>query len=384
VRGLAAGGAEIHAVCIDLPSRAEWIEELRRFFAAVYFFPVERRDTTYWRGKSSALLSSSPEMVRSFRSEAAALKIAAVLGQVPFDLAHFEMLRAGEFLIQNHTRLPSVLSEHNLEYRRIEREYRGRSLAPRQRAFGSLEVFKTKRFERLATRAARLVVHTTEQDAAEAKALSPHTQFAVIPNGVDHDYFQPVTNFGKQGPPSLIFTGTLSYWPNEDAVRYFTSDILPLIRAMHPNVAFIVAGQDPPASLVTDLKRVPNVKVMGNVPDMRPLFADADVFVCPLRAGGGSRLKLLDAMAMAKPVVSTSLGAEGIALDQDTGFIANTPLEFSRAVGHLLDGPEVRERLGRNGRALVVEHYDWRKSVDELACLYGEIVARAHNRSESN
>jgi glycosyltransferase involved in cell wall biosynthesis len=182
----------------------------------------------------------------------------------------------------------------------------------------------------------------------------------VVPTGVDTEYFAPAAT--PQPAPCgshLIFTGSMDWLPNEDAMQYFCRDILPLIRAEQPDVTLAIVGRTPTPA-VKRLADEHGVTVTGRVDDVRPYMNDAAVYIVPLRIGGGTRLKIFEAMAMGKAVVSTTVGAEGLPVTDGTHvMLADEPRTFAAAVVALLRDPNRRRQLETAARALVVEHYDW-------------------------
>src|SRR5262249_6700859 len=178
-----------------------------------------------------------------------------------------------------------------------------------------------------------------------------------IPTGVDVAYWS--SDGRPEAPASLVFTGSMDWYPNEDAVLYFVDVILPRIRDDVPNVSLTVVGRNPTARLRRLGERA-GVRVTGTVGGVRPEVAEAGVCVVPLGVGGGTRLKIFEALAMEKAVVSTSIGAEGLpVVSGEHAVIADDPFEFARAVVRLLQHPDERRRLGTAGRRLVEERYSW-------------------------
>jgi sugar transferase (PEP-CTERM/EpsH1 system associated) len=210
---------------------------------------------------------------------------------------------------------------------------------------------------------------------------------SVVPMGVDLKYFHPHQANGKGDgeidpltPPvpedqakNLLFTGTMNYFPNSDAVAYFCNSILPLIQKRHPDATFFIVGNHP-TEQVRKLAAQKGVVVTGYVPDIRPYFEKASVFVAPLRAGSGIQTKNLEAMAMGTPIVTTSIGAMGMEVEIDKELlIADTPEIFAERVIHLIDNPEIRQNLANAGRKRVKASYDWPVLVERLEQVYAQI-----------
>lgn len=242
-----------------------------------------------------------------------------------------------------------------------------------RRAYWALETWKFTREERACWQRVDGVVLTSERES-EIVQRTPGVRAArVVPNAVDVDTLRPQhvsTNKGE-----ILFTGSMSYHPNADAVVYFVRDVLPLVIEACPDAYLTVVGKGVPPEL-TSLSG-PRVRFTGLVPDVRPYFAHTAVVVAPLRAGSGTRLKILEALAMGKGVVSTSIGCEG--LDVTSGrdiLVADGPEPFAAAVARLLDRPDDAAALGRHGRALVERRYTWAIAVEELERFYFELLQR--------
>jgi len=219
-----------------------------------------------------------------------------------------------------------------------------------------------------------LVFVCSQEDKQAVRALAPVPCVAVVGNGVDTIYFRPGGAEPKSTDPTMLFTGTFGYEPNLDALRYFIEEIFPLITKERPECRFIFAGRD--AQRAFDELQINNVGIscVSNPSDIRPCFQQAWVFVAPLRSGGGTRLKIFEAMSMECPVVSTSVGAEGIpAEDGRHLLLADSPAEFARQVIRLLETPTLRARLAHAASEWVHENYDWgmlvQQATKELAAL---------------
>jgi glycosyltransferase involved in cell wall biosynthesis len=186
----------------------------------------------------------------------------------------------------------------------------------------------------------------------------------VIPTGVDTSFFTAVPSAGDSR--TLVFTGSMDWLPNEDAMTWFCRDILPDVRAREPNTSLVIVGRAPTPA-VQRLAGDSGITVTGRVEDVRPYVNDSAVYVVPLRIGGGTRLKIFEAMAMGKAVVSTTVGAEGLPVTPGRDvLIADEPRQFADAIVALLRNVDLRRALERTARALVVERYDWSAVAGEL------------------
>ena len=269
--------------------------------------------------------------------------------------------------------VPVVLFEHNVEHMIWKRLYEVEK-RPWRRALLAVEWRKMRRYEAEACARAGLTVAVSEADRALLMACAPGADIRAVPTGVDTSYFHP--NGASEVPATLVFTGSMDWYPNEDAIMYFVDAILPEIRREVPGVSLAVVGRDP-----TDRLRAAGaaagVRVTGTVADVRPYIAEAAVYVVPLRVGGGTRLKIFEALAMGKAVVSTRVGAEGLPIVSDRHFLqADTPGAFAQAVVSLLKDTGRRQALGVMGRRLVEERYSWSQVTRQFEGHCQELVSR--------
>ena len=268
-------------------------------------------------------------------------------GQVDVCIADFLHATAN---VPMHGPVPVVLFEHNVEWmiwkRLAEKESR-----PLRRALLEVEWRKMRRRERDACRLSRAVIAVSPSDAACLGAQQS------IPTGVDTSYF--TANGTPESPAHLVFSGAMDWYPNEDAMLHFIAEILPAVRREVPNVTVTVVGRNP-SDRLRDAGEAAGVHITGTVDDVRPYVDAGSVYIVPLRIGGGTRLKIFEALSMGKAVISTTIGAEGLPLVDGRHFVcADSPDDFARAVVALLRDPGLRKRLGNAGRELVRENYSW-------------------------
>jgi glycosyltransferase involved in cell wall biosynthesis len=274
-----------------------------------------------------------------------------------------------------------VFDDHNAEYVLQQRAWETDRLKPTRwhaATYSLVQWDKLKRYERHICQRADRVIAVSEADRDALLRLDPHLDITVIPNGVDLDYYAAYSRVNDPqapdyGPNALVFTGKMDFRPNVDAVTWFAHEALPLIRREIHDAAFVVVGKEPPAR-VQELGRLPGVTVTGFVPDIRAHIAAAAVYVVPLRMGGGTRLKVLEAMAMRSAMVSTRLGCEGFPLtDGQEALFADDAATFARSVIALLRDPARRERLGEASRRFVEATYGWPAIVPKLTAVYHEL-----------
>jgi glycosyltransferase involved in cell wall biosynthesis len=240
-----------------------------------------------------------------------------------------------------------------------------------RRLFGRLEAAKVEREEQRAWSVADGCVATSSVDEAVIRTARPEMPTAVVPNAVDTDYFHPSP--APADPEGIVFVASLSYRPNTDAVAWFTDQVLPRVRRARPGAVLTVVGKGPP----TWLRRLegPGVVVTGAVDDVRPFLERASVVVAPLRVGSGTRLKVLEGLSMAKAVVSTTLGAEGLDVaDGEHLLLADDPAELADTILRVMADPALAGRLGAAGRALVLERYGWASAAARLEAFHAEVA----------
>jgi glycosyltransferase involved in cell wall biosynthesis len=271
-----------------------------------------------------------------------------------------------------NTRVPVVLFEHNVEYLIWQRLASLESRPVRKTLF-ELEWRKLRLREGEACAQADLTIAVSDEDKKRLAQLAPNARFATIPTGVDTSYFKP--NGRREIPARLVFTGSMDWHPNEDAVIYFSEAILPRIRTYVPEISLTVVGRNPSARLREVADRA-GIMVTGTVDDVRPYIDEAALYVVPLRAGSGTRLKIFEALAMGKAVVSTTVGAEGLSVTPGRDVVlADEPDDFAASVISLLHEPAERRMLGEAGRTLVETHYSWAQVTSDFETCCKSVVA---------
>ncbi len=353
------------------------VEAARPMAAQLPFFSVPLPGHTLPRRLAALFLPGRPDLVQRTDSRRFWGALWAELDTTPPDLLLVEGLEMAAYGLRARDELRCrgrpprlVLDEHNAEYllqRRasevVPRGWRGRLGA----LYSRVQAGRLTRFEERACLQADQVIAVSPADREALLAIAPRSRIAVVPNGVDTAAYAPLPTEGGPRPLTLVFTGRMDFRPNVDAVQWFCSEIWPRVRAELPGAHFQIVGRDP-APAVRALSAVPGVEVVGAVPDDRPYIGRADLYVLPMRFGGGIRFKLLQALAMARAVVSTPAGAEGVEglVDGQHLALAETAETFAVGTLRLLHRPEERARLGQAGRELVVARYDWQVILPQL------------------
>jgi sugar transferase (PEP-CTERM/EpsH1 system associated) len=371
---------EVHLLSFGNPdeSRSTPLVELCRSVRLIN--PPQR---SVRRRMMGLIFSRLPDMAQRLPSAEFGAALAAMLDREEFDVVEVEGIELAQYLFQaarsrgDKTWPRLVFDDHNAEYILQQRAFETDVRAPRRwigAAYSFVQWQRLRGYERRACLVADRVVAVSDTDAKAIRRLVPGLEPIVVPNGVDMAYYTaPIPPAERQAGPGLedlVFTGKMDFRPNVDAVLWFAQEVLPLVRREAPDVRFWVVGKDPHPRLAP-LSGDPAIVVTGCVDDVRPYIAGAAVYAVPLRIGGGTRLKVLEAMAMGKAIVSTALGCEGFDLVPDQELVvADEPAQFAAAVLGLLRDPERRERLGRAARRFAGSRYDWRIIVPRLERIY--------------
>lgn len=280
-------------------------------------------------------------------------RLNALLASRHFDLVHVDSLDLSAYL-PAVSHLPVVCTHHNVESELLRRRARTEARALTRR-YLALQADLMEAEEREWCSQVQLNVTVSPNDAERLMEIAPGARVAVVPNGVDTQMFQPSADPGD----GLVFVGGSSWHPNREAMAFFVDEILPEVRREHPDVTVTWVGRSP-ADLREEYRRRHGVELTGYVEDIRPHVQKAACYVAPLQVGGGTRLKILDAWAMGKAVVSTSVGCEGLAArDEDNILVRDEPRQFAAAVNRILQDTKLRARLGASARETAERLYDW-------------------------
>ena len=299
-----------------------------------------------------------PYAVAKYRSDDYAARVRRLLDEGTFDAVVCDFLVPAANLPASLP-IPSVLFTHNVEAE-IWRRHTEAASNPFSRVLLGQQWKRMLRFEGDVLSRFDLVLAVSDADRQTFGRLYPdalRSPIHTVQTGVDTSYFTPSP--GSERHAHLVFTGSMDWLPNEDGMLYFVRDILPRVRQVEPDVTLSIIGRAPTPS-VRRLSEQAGIEVTGRVEDVRPHVAAGDVYIVPLRIGGGTRLKIFEAMSMAKAVVSTTVGAEGLPVTPGRDIvIADEPARFAQAIVHLIRDTEARHRIEEAARRLVVERYDW-------------------------
>jgi sugar transferase (PEP-CTERM/EpsH1 system associated) len=338
-----------------------------------------------WRRLLDLPITRTPDLLRRLASpamDAAIDRLAA--SDARFDVIQIEGMEMAAFGLRARRAFARasgsaprlVYDAHNAEWLLQDRAWRAdfrRLRGLPGAAYSLLQTAKIRHYEAKLLRAADATVAVSAADAAALAALWPAARMAVVPNGVDVDLYRPADASDASGetPERCVYTGKMDFRPNVDAMAWFCEAVWPRLRALRPDASLAIVGRDPAARVLALADPAKGIEVTGAVEDVRPWIAGAGVVVVPLRVGGGTRLKVLEAMAMGKAVVATSLGVEGLDLQPGVEVeIVDEPAAMAASIARLMADPESRAALGRRARARATADYRWEVLVPRIEALY--------------
>lgn len=351
---------EIHAVSLaDLRSEAEAIAEMRRTFHS--YTPVEWQETrkftpAFYAEFLRCRFGRLPYFLAKYALPQLRQAAEQVAAQQRVDLLLCDFLQSAVALQSSPAR-PRAIFEHNVEYM-IRKRHWETEQNPLRKWLLAAEWRKARRAEAAICRQFDHVITVSEEDQRQIREEFGASRVSSLPTGVDVEYFAPQDLPQRAG--NLVFVGSMDWQPNEDGIFWFVRDVYPLVRQQAPHSSLTVVGRNPSARLRKLAEQERSVEVTGTVPDVRPYLARAEAVVVPLRIGGGTRIKIFEAMAMQRAVVSTTLGAEGLPVQNGKELLlADSPAAFADAILGLLAQPAERDALARAARALVIRDHTW-------------------------
>jgi glycosyltransferase involved in cell wall biosynthesis len=358
---------EIHYVAIVNPAQPEGPARAHEYSHKSYPFPYRvpsKTSPAFYAELVRGLFSPTPVAVQRFHPPGMSAFLEDLIRKERFDCAVVDHLAPTSYFPD----LPhAIFFQHNVETviwrRRLEH-----ASNPLRRAYFKLQADRMYHYERRVSQAAGHIVAVSQTDAAEMRRLFDVTRVTEIPTGVNIEYFRPPA---PTTAPStdLVFIGSMDWLPNVDGVLYFVREILPLIRRVRPDTTLAIVGRTPSPEISQLATQDPRIQVTGTVPDIRPYLWNSALAIVPLRIGGGTRLKIYEAMAAQIPVVSTTIGAEGLSVNPPHDIrLADSPGHFAEQCLELLANPQLRATLSQAATGMVTAHFSW------------EQVARAFER----
>jgi glycosyltransferase involved in cell wall biosynthesis len=370
---------EIHYVAIANPAQPEGPARAHEYSYKSYPFPYRvpsKASPAFYAELVRGLFSATPVAVERFHPPGMRAFLEDLIRKERFDCAVVDHLAPTSYFPD----LPhAIFFQHNVETV-IWRRHLEHASNLLRRAYFKLQADRMYRYERRVSQASGHIVAVSQTDADEMRRLFDVTRVTEIPTGVNIEYFRPpgtdlsvprrvlCAAWGvPSGPGSvpgfaadLVFVGSMDWLPNVDGVLYFVREILPLIRRARPETTLAIVGRTPPPKIAQLAAADPLIQVTGTVPDIRPYLWSSAVAIVPLRIGGGTRLKIYEAMAAQIPVVSTTIGAEGLSVNPPHDIrLADTPAHFAAQCLEFLTSPELRARHSRAAWEMVNANYSW-------------------------
>lgn len=376
----AARFCEIHLVAVFkediLPGKYD-LDEARRELGKlckeihVVRLPIESSRALLYGTALRSLITHDPLSVNWIKSAVLRETIRSVSQREKFDLVHFDTISLAAYR-DDVSATARILNHHNIEsqvfHRRIDVEKN-----PLKKFYYGVEANKLERYEREVCARFETNFTVSDLDGKRLQSIAPGARYDVVANGVDTDYFRPAET--PVTPGNVVMISGMNWFPNRDAALYMHDRVWPLLSAKLSDCTWTVVGSSPPQQIVELAQRDPRVRVTGFVDDVRPYLAQAEVYLCPMRDGGGTRVKILDALAAGKAIVSTTMGLEGIDATPELNVLtADTPEAFVTQIERLRSDPALRTRIEGAARGLAMQTYSWTVIGDRLGAIYDELT----------
>ncbi len=378
LRALALEGHQVTVIAFASPE--EIASPNREFFGLCREFHLLPSPESSVAGRLRAVFGTKPYGALRLTSPAMQRLVREHLAKGQFDaILCDDFYLAGN--IPEGNPLPVVLNKHDITCR-IMRQYASRERNPLKKCYAALEAMKIERLEAAACASAQAVAVCSERDGELLQELSPTARLCVVPNVVDADKYVPST---KGAGNAVVFVGAMDWLPNQDGAEFLVHQIFPYLRQLVPTAQLVLAGRNPSDAMVRRYAEFPDIRFTGTVADLRPILARAAVCVVPLRIGSGTRLKILEAAAMGKPIVSTRLGAEGLELRHGSEILLeDDPRAFAEAIALLLTDPVRASAMGSAARLVVEQKYSIPALRRQLHQLLGSLNGAATSARSSH
>jgi glycosyltransferase involved in cell wall biosynthesis len=365
-----------HSVCLVCYGRSDESGAAEVMKAGIDLRLVEPKDTPLgWKLYLQLFInifSRFPFSVAKPYSRSFQDQVDALLKDKRWDLIQCEWTPYARF-VSNHPQVPVLIATHNVESQ-IWARRAANAKNPFAKLFFRTQEWKMLKFERRALLRASAATVVSDLDFATIQNWGV-TNVHLVTNGVDLDAYRPIAV--AEHEDELLFLASLDWYPNADALHYFVENIFPIVRARRPNAILRIVGRKAPQSMIRQYSGLPGIDFVGEVAEVGSYLARAAVIVVPLKIGGGSRIKILEALAAGKAIVATTIGAEGLNVSSGEHLlIADSPSGFAAAIEDLLLSPSLRHRLGKNGRQLVSERYSWDRIADTLESVWYNLSER--------
>ncbi len=359
---------------VESPKDDPYLPEMKRLctkFIPVYWKEIKRYTLKWYWDVFKKSFSIYPVPMLNDYSPELEKAVLDELQNENYDLAICDFMQS-TLNFRRVTGIPKILFQHNVEAT-ISLRHMKRSKDPFFKIFWWLQFKKMFYHEKRESAKFDAVIAVSEMDKQRMEEWYGLTNVHVIPTGVDTDFYAPRPDIPVK--KQIVFVGAMDWLPNHDAMLFFLQEIFPLIRQEEPDVKFMIVGRNPSPKLKKLVDNYANVEMTGWVEDTRPYVHESAVFIVPIRIGGGTRMKIFEAMSMEKAIVSTRIGAEGLPLEDRTHlYLEDEPEAFARAVLTLLRDQKEREKIGKRARDYVYEHFRWEKVADVFAAICENVM----------
>ena len=318
----------------------------------------------------TSLITSDPYSINWLKSNKMETSIDRILKESDFDIVHFDTISLAPYA-SHFPDIPKVMDHHNIEsHMMLRRAQQEKNIL--KKAYYYQEAKKLLTYEKSVCPLFDLHITCSSLDSDRLRDINNSLSIKEVPNGVDVEYFQPMRT--NELDNNLIFAGSLNWYPNIDAMLFFADEIWPQLRTENPTVIMNVVGNSPHPRLIELAKSDERFLVHGFVDDVREYISKSSIYVCPIRDGGGTKLKVLDAFAMGMATVAHPVACEGIAVkDGFNVLLAETPSEFVDKINYLLQHPDLRTRIGDNARETALKHYSFEMIGSQLSTYYSRL-----------
>lgn len=380
LRFLASRGHQITLATFVRPAEIPYLGSIRELGIEVIPVPIHRSRLADIGYLLRSLLAGKSFLIERDNLPEMRRLVDQLVSEGNFDAIHADQFTMSQFVpieLSSNNHPIRIFDAHNANWKVMERVS---DTAPfYQKPFMALEKYRLKRFEGQIVNAFEHTLAVTQIDrqllieAAESmnSGQSAADRILIVPIAVDTQALQPMHRTTE--PPCILTLGTLHYQPNADGIRWFIQEVLPIVRRDLPGISLTILGKNPPQDFIQRAQQDPLLTVTGYVPDVAPYLEQSTLMVIPVRAGGGMRVRILEAFSRGMPVVTTTAGLEGIdARPGEDVLVADTPAAFAAEVVRLAQDPALQARLSTNGRRLAVEAYDWQTVLNRLGQIYCE------------
>lgn len=351
-------------------------QELGKHFGNIEYINIPADQHRYGKHliAAASFFQRSPYTINWLKSKQMEAAIRERLKKSDYDLVHIDTISLDIYrpLFGN---IPLIMDHHNIEsHMMIRRSKKEKNWI--KKFYFLQEGLKLKAYEKKVCSNYSGHITCSAVDTKRLCELTSGPEITDIPNGVDTNYFKP--SGLKQDPHTIIFAGRMNWYPNVEAADYITEQVFPLLKKRFPHAKLVIAGANPPQHLINKFKKCDDIQITGFVDDIRPYIDRASVYICPIMDGGGTKLKILDALAMAKPIVASRIAAEGIDVEDGKNImLVDSPQEYVDAIGSLFESESLRAEMGQEARRLSEQKYEFSRIGKKLGGFYQNIVDRS-------